>query len=160
MLSIIILLRRSSKHLHGAVRQRYRSSMKEIGLVLIYPIVYCLFCFFLLVNRIYSSAHTNSNDKPNNYPLWVIQAVADPGFILIDSESCSGILASPSCVEECAGLIVEAGPKMPSRHATQGIQFHQREMIFMRDTLFDPPVVDMAARTPVYCFLKQTETKY
>ena len=83
MLSIIILLGRSSKNLHGAVRQRYRSSMKEIGLVLIYPIVYCLFCFLLLVNRIYSSAHTNSNDKPNSYPLWVIHAVADPGRILI-----------------------------------------------------------------------------
>ena len=52
MLLIIILLRRSSKKLHGAVRQRYQSSMKEIGLVLIYPIVYSLFCFFPLVNRI------------------------------------------------------------------------------------------------------------
>ena len=35
-------------------RYGYRSSMKEIGLVLIYPVavVYCLFCFFPLVNRI------------------------------------------------------------------------------------------------------------
>jgi uncharacterized membrane protein len=83
MLSIIILLQRSSTHLHGGNRQRYRSSMKDIGLVLIYPVVYCLFCFFLLVNRIYSATHTNSNDKPNNYPLWIIHAVADPGRILI-----------------------------------------------------------------------------
>ena len=83
MVAIIVLLRRSSRDLHGALRQRYRSSMKEIGLVLIYPIVYCLFCFFLLVNRIYSTTHTNSNDYPQNYPLWVIHAVADPGRILI-----------------------------------------------------------------------------
>ena len=83
MLSIITLLRMSSNKLHGAVRQRYQSSMKEIGLVLIYPIVYCLFCFFLLVNRIYSSTHTYSNDQPNNYTLWIIHAVADPGRILI-----------------------------------------------------------------------------
>ena len=83
---ILILLQKSSTHLHGAVRQRYRSSMKEIGLVLIYPIVYCLFCFFPLVNRIYSTTHTNtdSNDNyPQNYPLWVIQAVAGPGRIMI-----------------------------------------------------------------------------
>ena len=38
-----------------------------------------------MVNRIYSTTHTNSNDKPNNYPLWVIHAVADPGCILIPS---------------------------------------------------------------------------
>ena len=80
---IIVFLRRSSRDLHGALRQRYRSSMKEIGLVLIYPVVYCLFCFLLLVNRIYSTTHTNSNDYPQNYPLWVIHAVADPGRILI-----------------------------------------------------------------------------
>ena len=83
MVVIIALLRRSSIHLHGAVRQRYQSSMKEIGLVLIYPIVYCLFCFLLLVNRIYSTTHTNTNDYPQNYPLWIIHAVADPGRILI-----------------------------------------------------------------------------
>ena len=83
MVAIIVLLRRSSRDLHGALCQCYRSSMKEIGLVLIYPIVYCLFCFLLLVNRIYSTTHTNSNDYPQNYPLWVIHAVADPGRILI-----------------------------------------------------------------------------
>ena len=83
LIAIIVLLRRSSNQLHGAIRQRYRSSMKEIGLVLIYPIVYCLFCFFSLVNRIYSTTHTNSNDYPPNYPLWVIQAVAGPGRIMI-----------------------------------------------------------------------------
>ena len=83
LVTIIVLLRRSSNQLHGAIRERYRSSMKEIGLILIYPIVYCIFCFFLLVNRIYSSTHTNSNNYPHNYPLWVIHAVADPGRILI-----------------------------------------------------------------------------
>ena len=83
MILIIILLRRSSKDLHGAVRQRYRSSMKEIGMVLIYPLVYFLFCFLLLVNRIYSSTHANSYDHPHNYPPWIIHAVADPGRILI-----------------------------------------------------------------------------
>ena len=80
MLSIIVLLRISSKNLHGALRQRYRNSMKEMGIVLIYPLLYCLFCLLLLINRIYSSTHT---DLPNNYTLWIIHAVADPGRILI-----------------------------------------------------------------------------
>ena len=52
-------------------------------MVLIYPLVYFLFCFLLLVNRIYSSTHANSYDHPHNYPLWIIHAVADPGRILI-----------------------------------------------------------------------------
>ena len=87
LVTIIVLLQWSSNKLHGAIRQHYRSSMKEIGLVLIYPIVYCLLCFFPLVNRIYSTAHTNytdsNNNHPHNYALWVIQAVADPGRIVI-----------------------------------------------------------------------------
>ena len=103
MVAIIVLLQRSSRDLHGALRQHYRSSMKEIGLVLIYPIVHCLFCFLLLVgNRIYSTTHTNSNDYPQNYPLWVIHAVADPCHILIPARS--SILASSTNVEECASL--------------------------------------------------------
>ena len=83
LVTIIVLLQRSSNKMHGAVRQRYRSSMKEIGLILIYPIVYCIFCFFPLVNRIYSGTHTNTNDHHQNYALWVIQAIAGPGRIVI-----------------------------------------------------------------------------
>ena len=85
LVTIIVLLRKSSTHLHRAVRQRYQSSMKEIGLILIYPIVYCPFCFFPLVNRIYSTAHTDtdSNNHSQNYPLWIIHAMAGPGRILV-----------------------------------------------------------------------------
>ena len=81
MIIIILLLRRSSKHLHGGIREQYQNGMKEIGIVLVYPIIYCLFCFFMLVHRIYSSAHMN--DLSPSYPLWIIHAVADPSLILI-----------------------------------------------------------------------------
>ena len=78
MLAIIILLWKSSKHLHGWNRQKYQSSIKEIVIVLVYPVVYCIFCIFLLMNRIYSDTHT----KPL-YPLWIIHAIADPVRIVI-----------------------------------------------------------------------------
>ena len=83
MIVTILLLWRSSKHLHGGIRQRYQGSMKEIGIVLVYPLIYCLFCSFLLVNRIYSCTHTNSHDRPPYYPLWIMHSVADPGRIVI-----------------------------------------------------------------------------
>ena len=79
----IILPWRSSKHLQGKTRQKYKSSMKEIGFVLVYPAVYWIFCSFVLVNRIYSSIHTNTNNSSPYYPLWVIHAVADPARIVI-----------------------------------------------------------------------------
>ena len=83
MFAIIILLWRSSRQLHGGNRQKSQSSMKEIGLVLVYPVVYWIFCSFLVVNRIYSSTHTNTNNNRPYYPLWIIHAVADPGRIVI-----------------------------------------------------------------------------
>ena len=83
MVLIIILLQKSSKNLHGAVHQRYQSSMKHIGFVLIYPLIYWLFCVLLLINRVYSSIYTYRRHHPYNYPLWIIDAVADPGLILI-----------------------------------------------------------------------------
>ena len=83
MLAVILLLWRSSRHLHGGNRQKHQNSMKEIGIVLVYPIVYCIFCFFLVVNRIYSSVLTNPSNHHPYYPLWIIHAVADPGRIVI-----------------------------------------------------------------------------
>ena len=39
-IAIIFLLHRTSKYLHGGIRQRYKSSMKEMGMLLIYPLIY------------------------------------------------------------------------------------------------------------------------
>ena len=78
MLTVILLLWRSSRHLHGGNRQKRQNSMKEIGIVLVYPIVYCVFCSFLVADRIYNS----SNYYPF-YPLWITLAVADPARIVI-----------------------------------------------------------------------------
>ena len=87
LILIIVLLRKSSKNLHGAVRLRYESSMKHIGLVLIYPLIYCLCCLFVLINHVYSfiypSIHTYTNQKRHDYPMWIVHAVADPILVLI-----------------------------------------------------------------------------
>ena len=55
---IIAILWKSSTNLHGAVRLRYKSSMKQIGFMVIYPLIYCLFCLPPLINRVYlASVH-------------------------------------------------------------------------------------------------------
>ena len=79
MFAVILLLWRSSRHFHGGNRQKYRSSIKEIGMVLVYPIVYLIFCSLLVMNRIYNfSVHTIPY-----YPLWMVLAFADAGRIVI-----------------------------------------------------------------------------
>jgi hypothetical protein len=59
--------------------------MMIMFMALIYRTWYTHFQFgsHSLINRIYSTTHTNSNDYPQSYPLWIIHAVADPGRILI-----------------------------------------------------------------------------
>ena len=43
---IILLLCRSTRSLHGGNRDRYNRGIKNVGVVLAYPVIYCLFCFF------------------------------------------------------------------------------------------------------------------
>ena len=83
MVAIITLLHRASKRMHGGIRQRYHSCMKEIGMLLVYPLIYCLFCFVMLVTRIYSFINANSEERSPYYPLWIVHAVADPSRLLV-----------------------------------------------------------------------------
>ena len=82
-LAIILLLHRTSKHLHGGIKQRYQSSMKEMGMLLVYPLIYSLFCTIMLATRIYTFVHPESNDHSPFYPLWILHSVADPGRIVL-----------------------------------------------------------------------------
>ena len=83
LVAIILLLHRTSKHLHGGIRQRYQSSMKEMGMLLVYPIIYCIFCSIMLGTRIYAFVHTSTTDGSPYYPLWILHSVADPGRIVL-----------------------------------------------------------------------------
>ena len=82
MVTVILLLCRSTRKLHGANYDRYNQAIRNVGIVLIYPVIYCLFCVFLLINRIYSSIHSEGHLHPN-YTLWIIHALADPSLNVI-----------------------------------------------------------------------------
>lgn len=85
MVTIILLLCRSTRSLHGGNRDRYNQGIRNVGIVLIYPVIYCLFCVFLLINRIYSSTHSEGHNP--NYTLWIIHALADPSLNMIPALS-------------------------------------------------------------------------
>ena len=81
MLSTIIFV------CYGAVRRHRRTfvdqhqqRMKEIMLVLAYPMLYCTVCLILLANRVYSLVHSNS---PPFKPLWIAHTVADPVRVML-----------------------------------------------------------------------------
>ena len=67
---------------HDAVVELRKSNMKDIGVALTIPVVYCALCFLLLVNRIYSAAHLSPTAYPF-IPLWMIHAVADPVRVIL-----------------------------------------------------------------------------
>lgn len=54
--------------------------MKDIMIVLAYPILYCAVCMLLLANRVFSSVHYK--EKPI-VGLWLTHAVADPVRVLL-----------------------------------------------------------------------------
>ena len=58
-------------------RQGY---MKDIMLVLLYPVLYCAVCMLLLANRVFSSVHYS---KQPIVGLWITHAVADPVRVLL-----------------------------------------------------------------------------
>ena len=81
MVTTILLLCRSARNLHGGNQDRFNRGIRNVGIVLIYPVIYCLFCVFLLINRIYSSTHSEGHNS--NYTLWIIHALADPSLNVI-----------------------------------------------------------------------------
>ena len=83
MIVVISLPWKRSKHLQKEDRRKYKTSMNKIGFVLVYPVIYWIFCSFLLANRIYSSVYISAKNLPPYYPLWIIYAVADPARIVM-----------------------------------------------------------------------------
>ena len=74
---------RVPKSLHGQGRWRYRNSIKFIGLVLLYAIIYSLLSLLPWAKQLYILYYTNLKNHPPNYFLWIMHTVADPGRILI-----------------------------------------------------------------------------
>ena len=68
------------KSKQSAKTGRQQGYMKDIMLVLAYPILYCAVCMLLLANRVSSSVHFKN---PPIVGLWLTHAVADPLRVLL-----------------------------------------------------------------------------
>ena len=67
---------------HDAVVELRKSNMKDITVALMIPVLYCVLCLLLLINRIYSAAHLSPTGPPF-IPLWMVHAVADPIRVIL-----------------------------------------------------------------------------
>ena len=76
LLVIVVALCRQWMRVDGLLRRQYMRGIKEIALVMIYPILYNVICMLQLVNRIDSAVRTNNGEEPF-YPLWLAHALAD-----------------------------------------------------------------------------------
>ena len=69
---------------HDAIVSLRKSNMKDIIIVLMIPLVYCVLCLLLLINRIHSATHENVKLTGYPYiPLWITHAVADPVRLIL-----------------------------------------------------------------------------
>ena len=61
--------------------------MKEMGMLLIYPLIYGLFCTIMLATRIYTYVHTAAKPSDIDHSLfnslWLLHSIADPGRIIL-----------------------------------------------------------------------------
>jgi hypothetical protein len=80
---IICLLHRASRYLHGGIQQRYKSSMKKMVILLIYPSIYNLFCIIMLATRIRFYFESSDTDHVSFYQLWILHSVADAGRMVL-----------------------------------------------------------------------------
>ena len=81
MFATIVLVCYGAVRRHGVtIVDQHQRRMKEIMLVLAYPMLYCTVCLLLLANRIYSIAHYKSQPF---VPLWMTHTVADPVRVML-----------------------------------------------------------------------------
>ena len=76
LLVIVIALFNRWISLHGMVRRPYMRGIKEMALVMIYPLLYSLICILLVVNRVDSAIRIKNHEQPF-IPLWIAHAFAE-----------------------------------------------------------------------------------
>ena len=76
LLVILIALCKRWVGLMGLQRRQYLRGIKEMAVVVVYPILYNVICILLVANRIDSSIRISRGEKPF-YPLWLAHALAD-----------------------------------------------------------------------------------
>ena len=92
MIIIVVLLFKSMKYgrrenhqdtVSNTIHQQTSNTVKEIVIVLVFPLIYCVCTLLMLVNRIYSFSHTSATDHSAYYSLWIVHSVADPSRFVI-----------------------------------------------------------------------------
>ena len=76
LLVIVIALFNRWMSVHGMVRRQYMRGIKEMALVMIYPLLYSLICILLVVNRVDSAIRMKNHEQPF-IPLWIAHAFAE-----------------------------------------------------------------------------------
>lgn len=72
----IIVCRRATK-LKGRNRKKANHVIREMILIVSYPVIYNILCVLLLANRIKEAINSDKQEPPF-FPLWMAEAVADP----------------------------------------------------------------------------------
>ena len=81
MVSTIVLVCYGAVRRHGRTFvNEHQQRMKEIMLVLVYPMLYCTVCLILLANRVYSIVHIKNTPF---FSLWIAHTIADPVRVML-----------------------------------------------------------------------------
>ena len=69
---------------HPKIIELKQRHMKDIAIALACPLLYCIFCLLLSINRIYSTIHNNNTPTHKPFqPLWIAHAIFDPVRVIL-----------------------------------------------------------------------------
>ena len=74
---IVIIVCRQASKLKGGNRKKANHVIREMILIVSYPLIYNVLCVLLLANRIEEAINADQQE-PWFFPLWMAEAVADP----------------------------------------------------------------------------------
>ena len=78
---IVIFIIRAASKLRGGNRKKANRFIREMLLIISYPLIYNTLCIILLANRIKEA--TLDKDEPPFFPLWMAEAIADPARVVL-----------------------------------------------------------------------------
>ena len=69
---------------HPKIVELKQRHVKDIMIVLACPLLYCIFCLLLVINRTYSTVHNDHTPTSKPFrPLWIAHAIADPVRVIL-----------------------------------------------------------------------------
>ena len=79
---IAIFVCRAASKLKGGNRKKANRFIREMLLIVFYPLIYNILCIILLANRI-KEATLLGKEEPPFFPLWMAEAIADPARVVL-----------------------------------------------------------------------------